>query len=106
MLDEIHIRLRQEIDRSGLSLAAASRAAGEPSPQRLKDMVSGRQKCTAEVLAKLISIGVDSSYVLTGRRSEAANSPEEVRLLESFRAADILVKDAVLRALNSASERE
>lgn len=81
MLDEIRIRLRQEIDRSGLSLAAASRAAGEPSPQHLKDVVSGRQKCTADLLAKLISIGVDSGYVLTGQSSATAISPEEVRLV-------------------------
>lgn len=104
MLDEIRIRLRQEIDNSGLSLAAASRAAGEPSPQRLKDVVSGRQKCTADLLANLIHIGVDSFYVLTGQKSEAAISPEEVRLLVSFRAADVQVKDAVLRALNPSNE--
>lgn len=104
MIDEIAIRLRQEIDRSGLSLAAASRAAGEPSPQRLKDVVSGRQKCTAELLAGLISIGVDSCYVLSGRRSAAASNSEESRLLELFRAADSQVKGAVLRALNFSNQ--
>lgn len=104
MLDEIRIRLRQEIDKSGLSLAAASRAVGEPSPQRLKDVVSGRQKCTADLLANLIHIGVDSFYVLTGQKSATAISPEEVRLLVSFRAADVQVKAAVLRALNPSTE--
>lgn len=74
MLDEIRIRLRQEIDRSGLSLAAASRAAGEPSPQHLKDVVSGRQKCTADLLAKLISIGVDSGYVLGNSHQSGGSS--------------------------------
>ncbi len=102
LVEDIHVRLREEIDRCGLSLAAASRAAQEPSPQRLKDVVSGRQKCTADLIAKLIVIGIDSFYVLTGHRAAGAASLEEARLLELYRAAPAPVQDAVTRAMSTA----
>jgi hypothetical protein len=98
-VEYIHVRLREEIDRCGMSLAAASRAAQESSPQRLKDVVSGRQKCTADLIARLIPLGVDSHYVLTGQRPAGAITSEEIRLLELFRAAPQPVQNAVTRAL-------
>ena len=64
----IHVRLREELDRLGLSLAEAARVAGEKSPQRVKDVVSGKQRCPSELLARLDGSGVDVLYVLTGRR--------------------------------------
>lgn len=51
-----------------MSLASASRQMGEKSPQRLKDVVAGRQKCPAELVAKLHGIGVDIFYVLTAEK--------------------------------------
>ena len=98
----IHVRLREELDRCGLKLAAASRAANEVSPQRLKDVVSGRQKCPADLLAKLVGTGVDAMYVLTGVRTPASNneltSDEEV-LLEEYRALDRPSKKRVLASM-------
>lgn len=67
-------------------MAAASRAAGETSPQRLKDVVSGRQKCPADLIARLAVVGVDISYVLTGQRPAAAElTPDETALLDNYR---------------------
>ncbi len=45
--------------------------AGEKSPQRVKDVVSGKQRCPSDLLARLDGAGVDALYVLTGRRSVA-----------------------------------
>ncbi|SDG27391.1 Phage repressor protein C, contains Cro/C1-type HTH and peptisase s24 domains [Onishia taeanensis] len=76
-VEEIPFRIREELTRLGLTMAAASRNAGESSGQRLKDVVAGRQKCPVELLARLESIGVDISYVITGSRpaSGTAGAP-------------------------------
>ncbi|MGY1949484.1 MULTISPECIES: hypothetical protein [Pseudomonas] len=98
----IHERLREEIDRCGLSLAAASRAANESSPQRLKDVVSGRQKCPADLVANLLVIGVDAMYVLTGDRTQHLPSklaPDEEVLLDGYRALDTPSKKRALAAM-------
>ena len=69
LVENIPLRIREEISILGLSLAEASRRAGENSPQRLKDILAGRQKCSADLVARLAPLGVDISYVLTGQRS-------------------------------------
>lgn len=87
LVELIHVRLREEIDRCGFSLAAASRAADEPSSQRLKDVVAGRQKCPADLVAKLMVVGVDAFYVLSGERSLSTRlAPDEEMLLDGYRA--------------------
>ncbi|MCL7930453.1 hypothetical protein [Halomonas llamarensis] len=63
----------------GFSLAEASRRAGENSPQRLKDVLAGRQKCSADLVARLAPLGVDIFYVMTGQRSDPlGGQPSEV----------------------------
>lgn len=102
LVEHIHSRLREEIERCGMSLAAASRAAGEPSPQRLKDVASGRQKCPADLIAKLMVIGLDAQYVLIGERSAALPAklaPDEEMLLEGYRALDSAKRKRLLAAL-------
>ncbi|WP_053146871.1 helix-turn-helix transcriptional regulator [Pseudomonas sp. Pf153] len=105
LVDYIHVRLREEIDRCGISLAAASRAAGESSPQRLKEVVSGRQKCPADLVAKLAVIGVDAQYVLIGERGQGARppslAPDEELLLDGYRALDAASKKRMLASLIS-----
>lgn len=59
-------RLREELDRCGYSFAEAARAIGDNSSQGIRDTVSGRKRCSAELLAKLGRVGVDATYVLTG----------------------------------------
>ncbi|NMX60217.1 hypothetical protein [Pseudomonas sp. WS 5079] len=102
LVELIHVRLREEIDRCGMSLAAASRAANETSSQRLKDVVSGRQKCPADLIAKLMGIGVDAMYVLTGDRSLSVSSklaPDEEVLLDEYRSLDTASKKRALTSL-------
>jgi hypothetical protein len=102
LVEHLHLRLREEIDRCGLSLAAASRAAGETSPQRLKEVVSGRQKCPADLVAKLLVIGVDAQYVLIGERAQAGKpqmAPDEEMLLDGYRALDAASKKRMLASI-------
>ncbi|AVU75458.1 hypothetical protein CRX69_09665 [Pseudomonas rhizophila] len=85
-------------------MAAASRAAGESSPQRLKEVVSGRQKCPADLVAKLVVIGVDAQYVLVGERAQIAKpplTPDEEMLLEAYRALDVGDRKRMLAGLIS-----
>ena len=72
------VRLRDEITRLGVTLESAGRAIGESSGQGLRDVASGRKRLTVETLAKLMGLGVDAHYVLTGVRtvlSSASTNP-------------------------------
>lgn len=102
LVESIHVRLREEIEKCGFSLAAASRAANEASPQRLKDVVSGRQRCSADLVAKMMAIGVDGLYVLSGIRASGNSlqlAADEEVLLEGYRALDIANRKKLLAAL-------
>lgn len=68
-VEHIHHRIREELTNKKLSLAEAARRAGERDSQRLKDVVAGKQKCPIDLLARLIPLGIDFQYVLTGQRS-------------------------------------
>lgn len=87
-VEEIHIRLREEIKRCGYSLASASRAIGDTGGQNLKDVVNGRKRCQADLVARLSVIGVDIFYVLIGVRAEQTSTlkPEESALLNRYRS--------------------
>lgn len=86
LVEELHERIRLELKRLGLSLAAASRAIGEEdNMQNLKDVVNGRKRCPAEFVGKLAGIGVDAVYVLTGQRQVNAycsGSSESLKVSE------------------------
>lgn len=70
-VEEMRERLRQELDRCGYSLAGAARAIGDESSQSLRDTLSGRKKCSAELLARLAMVGIDAGYVLSGVNNHA-----------------------------------
>lgn len=104
-VENIHLRLRAELERLGLSLAAASRAAGESSPQRLKDVMSGKQKCPVDLIARLAIAGVDLIYVLTGER--ASVPPQNSACLsEAFEIAKDLPDDAQEEILQRVKEKQ
>ena len=88
-VEEIHLRLKEEIIRLGFSLAKASREMGESSPQRLKDVTNGRQKLPTELLASAFLIGVDIIYVVTGEqgRDNVGLTTQESSLVENYRAS-------------------
>jgi len=51
--------------------------------------VSGRQKCPADLIARLIAVGVDPIYVLTGAvtlKNEAPLSSDESILVDAYRS--------------------
>lgn len=87
LVEELHLRLREEIERCGYTLAAASRAIGDTGPQNLKDVVGGRKRCQADLVARLSVIGVDMLYVLTGTRTEQSTAlrSEESAFLVDYR---------------------
>lgn len=64
----LHIRLKAELDRLALKPVAAAKAIGEPDSQGLRDVLGGRKRLSAELLAALAVTGVDVAYVLTGQR--------------------------------------
>lgn len=106
-VEKINDRLREEFVRLGFTLAAAARAAGETTSQRIKDVVSGKQRCPIDLLARLDGIGVDIFYVITGRRqdgeerADAALGEDERALLAAFRSSSASGKRA-LKAMGEA----
>lgn len=105
----LHLRLREELDRVGLKLSEASRAAGESSAQRLKDVVSGRVRCPADLVERLAPTGIDVMYVITGEihevtsQSNGATShylpPDEQLLLEAYRGLTATARKQLLAEL-------
>lgn len=101
-VEDIHIRLRDELDRLGLSLADASRVIGESTSQGLRDVCSGRKRATAELIGRLAVTGVDVVFVLTGQRSVGATPqlpPDEQLLLDSYRGLSSTKKKQLLASL-------
>lgn len=101
-MDLFHVRLREQISALGYSMAEASRQMGESSPQRLNDVVNGRQKIPTEMLASAARIGVDIFYVLTGDHRDIAESlsDEEESLVRNYR----ILKDDEKQAIHKVSE--
>jgi len=52
----------------------AARAAGMPDSQGMRDVLSGRKRLTVELLAALVPVGIDVSYVVTGQHSAKASA--------------------------------
>lgn len=73
--ENITPRLREELQRLGLSQAKAAANAGEKSPHRVKAVLSGRQKCPPDLMASFAAMGVDIMFVLTGDRSTRDTPP-------------------------------
>lgn len=89
--------LQQERDRLKLSQAVVA-AAAEVAVKTV-----GRWEreiaIPADKLAKLVSLGFDAQFVVTGVRSTAALSVDEEELLRLFRAAPLVVKASTMAGL-------
>lgn len=109
-VEYLHIRLRDELDRLKLSLAEAARRIGESDPQGLRDVIGGRKRLSAELLARLIGVGIDAVFILTGVRSGATpvqpENPRERILLEKYRAVPPDVQDATQTLLDAAAKSD
>lgn len=97
---DIHIRsrIREELNRLGISIKDAADSSGGTAVdyQSLRDVLGGRKKASAAIVARLASIGADAIYILTGTRSGDAPpappqqqppiDPRERALLDHYRA--------------------
>lgn len=86
-MENLHIRLKEEIDRLGLSMAETARQMGESDSQELRDVCSGRKRASAALVAKIAisEIGADVLYILTGSRgSTPALNPRQKALLDNY----------------------
>ena len=103
--------MREEIDRCGYTLTDAARIIGDPSSQNLRDVVTGRKKCPAELLARLTVIGVDISHILTGgeNRQPKPLNRDEMLLLENYRVLPkqqkAYIKDSVAALAFASKEK-
>ncbi|RJX32323.1 MAG: hypothetical protein C4516_04290 [Oxalobacter sp.] len=82
--------------------AAAAKAIGDQDSQGLRDVIGGRKRLSAELLAALSTTGVDVQYVLTGQRVDVSLSSDERQLLALYRSAPLAVKMAAVGALQGA----
>ena len=64
IVENIHIRIKEELERSNLKMSEASRLMGYKSSQGLRDVVGNRKKATAELISRLGDINLDVSYIL------------------------------------------
>lgn len=97
-VESIHVRLRDELKRLGLSMAEAARQIEEDDSQGLRDVCSGRKRASAELIAKLSTInGLNVYYVLTGLGSGAATvlTARESALVDNYRASPEEAKQAL-----------
>jgi transcriptional regulator with XRE-family HTH domain len=63
-------RFKEELKRLNISGAEAARRLGEKNRNRMTDVLGGRVRMPAELLASAVQVlGMDGSYVLTGQRS-------------------------------------
>ena len=99
-MEKIHIFLKSEFERLGLTAAQAARDANEPDSQGLRDVLAGRKRLSADLLSALtINTEIDALYILTGLRTPQTQtplSPDEQLLLEGYRAMDAAAKKGML----------
>ncbi|MFA5825721.1 MAG: hypothetical protein WC825_07080 [Gallionellaceae bacterium] len=92
-MENLHTRLKEEIDRLDLSMAEAARRMGESDSQELRDVCSGRKRASAMLIAKIAisDIGADVLYILTGQRGSStppALSQRQRALLDNYEHSD------------------
>ena len=79
-------RFSQEVNRTELSICELARQIGEPHPQRIRDVMRGKQRLPADLLARAATVGIDTLYVITGQRNQAPVKPREQEFLDNYRA--------------------
>lgn len=98
-VEKIHEKLKVELKRLGITAAAAARSLGLDDSQGLRDVLGGRKRITAELLADMIPLGIDVLYILTGQRSPSipATDPAEQVLLDSYRRCGAQAKQNLIQ---------
>lgn len=84
--EEIAQRFKKEIERTQLSNCELACQIGEPHPQRIRDVLRGKQRLPADMLSRAATIGIDVMYVVSGERTPMQISTTERALLENYRS--------------------
>ncbi len=95
-------RFTEEVQRTELPVSEVARRMGEASHQRVRDVMRGKQRLPADMLAKAALIGFDVNYILTGTPPQL--SRKEAALIKHYRAASSADRDH-LEAAFAASEK-
>lgn len=95
-------RIREVAERHGMSLEDFAEII-DVKPQRLKDVLRGKQRITEDILVGMIQrLAVDVNWLLTGLETHGDSlSPEESRLIDVYRACDYEGREA-FRAIGAA----
>lgn len=84
-------RVKQERERLGLTIPQFAEMAGAKK-NTVIDWQKDVSSPPAAKLAALATIGVDVQFVITGVRSASALAPDEIQLVEQYRAMDVETK--------------
>lgn len=99
MRELIGNRLRQERERLGINQSDFAKIGGASKRSQI-DWEKGTLVPNAEFLALVAEIGVDVSYVLTGKYATAVLSKEESDVVAGYRTLDMRGKAGVLSLIS------
>ncbi|EAV3691925.1 helix-turn-helix transcriptional regulator [Salmonella enterica] len=109
-MEDLHKRLKEELARCGLSAAKTAQLIGEVSSQGLRDVLGGRKRLSAEMLAVIAkNTPIDPLYVLMGVRSTpygSVNNADEAEMLAEYREGDEDARDVARYTLAKAAARK
>ncbi|WP_156440037.1 MULTISPECIES: helix-turn-helix domain-containing protein [Burkholderia] len=97
---EIGARLKEERERLAKSQTDFA-ALGGVSKRAQITYEKGESTPDAAYLNLVAAEGVDAQYVITGVRSSAGLTRDEIELIEKYRAAPLAVKSAAIGALTA-----
>jgi hypothetical protein len=91
----ISLRIREL--KADMSIAEFARLIGEEKPQRLQDVLLGRQRVPEDMLVRmLVTTGCDANWLLLGdAKTNSKPSPKEFELLENYRKANASNRKAI-----------
>lgn len=95
-------RLRVERERKGLSQEGFG-AIGGVGKKAQFNYEKGERFPDAQYFSNLLAAGIDIEFILIGKPSIAALTPDEIRLLTLFRSSSIELKVAAIAMLDSGS---
>jgi hypothetical protein len=83
----ISLRIREL--KGEMSIPVFAAFIGEEKPQRLQDVLSGRQRCPEDMLVRIVkATGCDANWLLLGIGAAPAITPRQRALLDSYEHSD------------------